>query len=149
MKLESRAFDDNQPIPVQYTCDGENISPPLSWGHVPGNAKSLALIVEDPDAPKANFTHWVIWNMWPVSTSLPDGSAPARPALEGTNDMGKRGYGGPCPPSGAHHYVFTLYALDAPLSLDAGSSKEALRQAMQGHVLEQAVLTGIYQRPGH
>jgi len=147
MKLQSSAFEDNQAIPAQYTCDGKNISPPLSWSGVPGNTKSFALIVQDPDAPKRDFIHWMIWNIPAATNSIAEASPPGKPAVEGLNDMGKKGYGGPCPPWGNHHYTFTLYALDITLTIAASASKNDLWNAMQDHVLDQTVLTGMYQRP--
>jgi hypothetical protein len=146
----SPAFAAGAEIPVKYTCDGQNVSPPLDWNGPAGTA-SFAMIVDDPDAPFGVFTHWVIFNLPPDTRGLPE-AAPtdaelASGALQGKSGSGKIGYFGPCPPSGStHHYRFTLYALDKPLDLSAGASKEQVLQAMQGHILEQSQLVGIYQR---
>lgn len=145
MNISSTAFGDNESIPAKYTCDGENISPPLHFSNVPSGTTSLALVVEDPDAPIGTWVHWTIWNINPSISRVSEGSAPAG-AVEGKTSSGKAGYGGPCPPSGTHRYVFKLYALDIMLELsqDAGSSE--LSKAMQGHVIAQAELAGLYQR---
>ncbi len=149
--LFSTAFKDGERIPAKYTCEGQDISPLLEWGEPPPGTRAFALIVDDPDAPMGVFTHWVIFNIAsdsrqlveaiPTQGQLPDG------ALQGKNDFGRTGYGGPCPPAGRpHRYQFTLYVLDQPLDLKAGISKEQLLSAMQGHVLAQGQLTGTYQR---
>jgi Raf kinase inhibitor-like YbhB/YbcL family protein len=145
MELTSGVFDEGAPIPERYTCDGDNASPPLSWASVPGGARSLALIVHDPDAPSGDFVHWVAWNIDAGSPGL-DESAPA-PA-EGTNGFGKQGYDGPCPPSGhgPHRYLHELFALDAELDLEPGATSEQLEDAMNGHVLAGAELVGTYER---
>ncbi len=145
MELTSPAFADEQLIPELYTCDGDNISPPLVINNLPENTQSLALIVDDPDAPTGDWVHWLVWNMSPQRAELQEGQAPEE-AIEGTTDFNKTGYGGPCPPSGLHGYQFKLYALDTTLELDATSTKKDLENAMQGHILEQTQLTGNYQR---
>lgn len=145
MQLTSPAFADQQAIPVEYTCDGTNQSPPLAIADVPPHALSLALIVHDPDAPGGDFVHWTVWNMPATTKSFGSGSLPFG-AIEGKTDFGLPGYGGPCPPSGTHHYQFTLYALDLPISLDPSSTRSQLEQAMAGHVLVQTLLIGTYRR---
>jgi Raf kinase inhibitor-like YbhB/YbcL family protein len=145
MKLTSPAFENNGNIPSKYTCDGEDTSPELVIEGVPENAKSLALIVDDPDAPAGTWVHWLAWNIVPDTGKISEGSVPGG-VTQGTNDFGKPDYGGPCPPSGTHRYFFKLYALDITLDLPQGVTKQQLEQAMQGHVLEQATLTGLYQR---
>jgi Raf kinase inhibitor-like YbhB/YbcL family protein len=151
LKVTSTAFQEGDQIPDRYTCEGQDISPPLAWGEPPGTTQSFALIVADPDAQGGVFTHWVIFNIAPDSRRLPE-AIPTQDqlpggALQGKNDFGKTGYGGPCPPSGrAHRYQFTLYALDRALDLKAGASKKQVLGAMQGHVVFQGALVGIYQR---
>jgi hypothetical protein len=145
MELKSPAFAEGGAIPRQYTCDGADRSPPLAWSGVPAGSQALALIVDDPDAPGKVWVHWVLYDMPPDRTELPENAVPDG-AVQGTNDFRKTSYGGPCPPGGTHRYVFTLYALDAPLKLPAGASKEQVLAAMEGHVLGQARLTGRYAR---
>lgn len=144
--LVSTAFSPGGAIPRRFTCDGENVSPDLTWTGAPGETQSLALIVTDPDA--RDFVHWLVFGM----TGTPSGglptaiaSSPDAPA-QGTNSFGKRGYGGPCPPSGRHRYVFTLYALDRTLALTGAPRIGELRSAMDGHVIAETTLTGTYQR---
>lgn len=132
-------------IPAKYTCDGDNVSPPLVFEDIPPDAKSLALIVDDPDAPGGIFVHWTIWNIQPQTKEIAQGSIP-QDAEEGMTDFGRTGYGGPCPPSGTHRYFFKLYALDAELNLPATSRKVGLEQAMEEHLLDQAGLVGLYSR---
>jgi len=151
LSISSPAFQDGERIPAKYTCQGQDISPPLKWSQVPNETQSLALIVDDPDAPSGVFTHWVIFNLPPDSRELPEAVPAASQlpsgALQGKNDFGKIGYGGPCPPPGyPHRYRFTLYALDRHLELKAGSSKQQVLHTMEGHVLAQGQLTGTYQR---
>lgn len=151
LSVSSPAFGAGGGIPTKYTCDGQNISPPLSWSQGPAGTGSFALIVDDPDAPLGVFTHWVIFNLPPDTRELPQGVIAegelASGALQGRNDVGKIGYFGPCPPPGpAHHYRFTLYALDKPLDLAAGTSKARVLDAMEGHILAQGQLIGTYQR---
>ncbi len=151
LTLSSEAFDDGGNIPVKYTCDGEDISPPLSWGDPPEGTVSFVLIVEDPDAPMGVFTHWVIYNIPASLRGLPEG-VPAQGEVEGTgvqgkNDFNRLGYGGPCPPKGpAHRYVFKLYALDTSLNLKAGATKKQVLKEMEGHILGYGELTGKYGR---
>ena len=152
MKLEIRstAFGDAQMIPKIYTCQGKNISPPLSWGAVPEQTRSIALILEDPDAPMGTFVHWVLFNLPPETKGLPEnvpvGKTLANGAKHGAGTSKKIGYMGPCPPSGTHRYFFRVYALDSKLDLKSGSSKERLLRAMQGHILSEGQLMGTYKR---
>jgi Raf kinase inhibitor-like YbhB/YbcL family protein len=143
--LESSAFDHAQAIPNRYTCDGEDLSPPLGWANIPGEARSLALLVDDPDAPSGVFTHWVAWGLDPGAGGLGEGEAAPG---EGRNDFGTVGYRGPCPPRGhgRHRYVFRLYALDRELELHSGAGKVDLEQAITEHVLTTAELVGTYER---
>ncbi len=151
LTVSSSAFQEGDRIPTKYTCEGQDVSPPLAWSEPPVGARSFALIVDDPDAPGGVFTHWVLFNIPPDSRELPEaiptqGELPSG-ALQGKNDFGKTGYGGPCPPPGRpHRYQFTLYALDQPLDLKRGISKKQLLSTMQGHILAQGQLTGTYQR---
>jgi hypothetical protein len=148
--LRSPAFAQGQPIPQRYTCDGEDVSPPLAWEGAP-QAAAFVLIVDDPDAPMGTFTHWVLYNIPGQLTSLPEGLAKegrlSQGMLQGRNDFGRLGYGGPCPPRGpAHRYYFRLYALHAPLDLPPGANKAQVLKAMEGHVLAWAELMGTYGR---
>ncbi len=144
MEISSDAFMNNQAIPRQYTCDGSDSSPNLDFNGVPTGTKSLVLIVDDPDAPGGTFDHWILFNIPPQTTGIsPGGSA----GTVGKNSFGNIAYGGPCPPDREHRYFFKLYALDAELALQTGTSKKAVEEAMQGHILEQAVLMGTYDRP--
>jgi hypothetical protein len=150
MRVQSPAFAEGGRIPRSYTCDGKDVSPPLSWSGVPEGAKSLALICDDPDAPGKTWVHWVLFNLPPGTRGLPEG-VPARAGVagggvQGTNDFRKLGYGGPCPPGGTHRYAFKLYALDLLLELAAGATKVELEEAIEGHVLGQTMLTGKYSR---
>lgn len=150
MRLASPVFSHDGDIPSKYTCDGDDVSPPIEWSDVPSDAKTLALICDDPDAPKKDFSHWVMFNIPARAGALPEHVA-ARQELpdgsrQGKNDFGKVGYGGPCPPSGTHRYRFSLYAVDTELGLPAASSKKDVEAALQGHVLETATLTGAYTR---
>ncbi len=146
MKVTSSAFQAGQAIPTKYTCEGEDISPPLQWSGVPAGAKSFALICDDPDAPVGTWVHWVLYDL-PVTTTVPASETLSFGAKQGTNDFKRIGYGGPCPPPGKpHHYYFRLYALDADLLLKPGASKQELLRAMDGHILAEAQLSGIYQR---
>lgn len=149
--LESPAFAEGASIPRQYTCDGADQSPPLRWSGLPAGTRSLALIVEDPDAPRGTFIHWVLYNLPAELPELP-AAVPRQAILEngarqGRNDFRRVGYGGPCPPHGSvHRYFFHLYALDAPLDLTPGATAAELRAAVAGHVLGEAVLMGRYGR---
>jgi len=150
MNLTSSAFAQGAMIPKEYTCDGRDISPPLSWSEPPEKTQSFALIMDDPDAPMGTWVHWVIYNIpatvhtlregVPPNADLPDGSR------QGRNSWRRIGYGGPCPPSGTHRYFFKLYALDTMLGLAAGATKEELLKAMEGNILAQAELMGKYSR---
>jgi Raf kinase inhibitor-like YbhB/YbcL family protein len=144
MKITSSAFQQAGNIPSKFTCDGADSSPPLQIGEVPPGAKSLVLVVEDPDAPSGLFTHWIVWNISPQTNAITEGSAPK--GAQGTNDFGKSGYGGPCPPSGAHRYYFKIFALDRELDLPPGSKRSQLDAAMKGHVVAQGELMGRYSR---
>ena len=151
----SAPFDAGAPIPTEYTCEGDDVSPSLEWAPTPEGTESLTLIVDDPDAPGQTFTHWVLVDLPGDTTRLPRGVdagaafADAAPTpTEGTNDFGDVGYGGPCPPpgDGEHRYFFRLYALDAPLDLETGASKAQVTDAMDGHVLDETDLIGTYER---
>jgi hypothetical protein len=144
MKITSSAFQQAGNIPSKFTCDGADSSPPLQIGEVPPGAKSLVLVVEDPDAPSGLFTHWIVWNISAQTNAITEGSAPK--GAQGTNDFGKSGYGGPCPPSGAHRYYFKIFALDRELDLPPGSKRSQLDAAMKGHVVAQGELMGRYSR---
>ena len=150
MRIESSAFSEGGLIPRRHTCDGKDVSPPLSWSGIPEGAKSLALICDDPDAPGKTWVHWVVFNIPPAARQLPEGIAPAETipggGTQGKNDFRKLGYGGPCPPGGTHRYQFKLYALDSELTLAAAATKAQLEGAIEGHVLGQATLTGKYSR---
>jgi len=152
LKLTSTAFDHGGEIPSKYTCEGQDISPPLAWSGVPPNAKSLALIVDDPDAPdpaapRMTWVHWVLYNISPSASSLPE-AAKQLPAgtLSGLNDWKRYGYGGPCPPIGRHRYFHKLYVLDTVLPDLGRPSKANLEAQMKGHVIAQAELVGTYQK---
>lgn len=149
MLIES-IFKSQQPIPSKYTCDGENISPPLKFSEVPSGAKSLVLIVDDPDAPKGTFDHWIVWNLPPdikeLTENAPELSRLSPPPLQGLNHYAKSYYSGPCPPNGTHRYYFKLYALDSVLTLPEGSPKKIVEEAMKGHILSQTELMGTYER---
>lgn len=145
LSITSSAFLSNETIPARYTCDGEDINPPLSFGGIPEKAKSLALIVDDPDAPVGNWNHWIFWNVNPEITEITEDSIPSGAVL-GTNSFGRLTYGGPCPPPGTHRYFFKLYALDSRLDLSEGSKKDDLEKATEGHILEKAELMGKYER---
>ena len=140
--IQSAAFANNGHIPPKYTCDGENVNPPLEIRDIPEDTKSLAIIVDDPDAPSGLFTHWLAWNISPEEQIVERSNQ----GTSGMNDFGKTGYGGPCPPSGAHHYYFKVYSLDRELHLTAGESRAALLEAMEGHILATGELMGRYKR---
>ena len=142
MNVTSPAFAHNTIIPQQYTCQGQDINPPLTISNIPEGTVSLALIIDDPDAPIRTWDHWIIWNIQPTA-KIKENSAPG---IQGKNSWGRQDYGGPCPPSGTHRYFFKLYAIDSTIDLPAGSTKVALEAAMQGHILEQAELIGLYQK---
>lgn len=149
--VSSTAFASSKSIPVQYTCKGRGISPPLAWSGAPAGTKSFALIMDDPDAPMGTFVHWVVYNIpatkGELPEALPSGAKLADGSLQGTNGAGRVGYTGPCPPSGTHRYFFKLYALDAVLALDSGAaSKDQLLKAVQGHILAQGELIGTFSK---
>lgn len=145
LEVTSPAFEPESRIPKKYTCDGENVSPPLKWSGVPAEAKSLALIVDDPDAPMGTWVHWVLYDLPPDLDALPEGARGM--GKEGVNDFRKTGYGGPCPPRGSEHrYFFKVYALDTVTNLKSGATKRDLENAMRGHILAQGQLIGIYGR---
>ena len=151
LELTSTAFAEGAPIPQEYTADGRNISPPLKWSDPPARTRSLALVCEDPDAPRGTFTHWVIFNLPAESRELSAGVTQAATlpngTAQGTNDFGQTGYGGPKPPPGKpHRYVFKLYALDQPLAVQSGATKAQLLAAMKDHILGEAKLVGTYAR---
>lgn len=145
MKISSPAFENNANIPSKYTCDGENTNPPLEFSDVPAEAKSLVLIVDDPDAPAGDWVHWTVWDIEPDTKLINENSIPPG-ATKGMTDFGKPGYGGPCPPSGTHHYQFKLYALDINLDLESNARKTDIEKAMAEHILDQAELIGLYTR---
>ncbi len=154
MQLSSTAFADGGEIPARYTCEGSDVSPPLAWTGVPERARSLALIVDDPDAPdpaapKMTWVHWVLYDMPSQAGSLPEGGRPLPEGTrEGLNDWKRTGYGGPCPPVGRHRYYFKLYALDTLLNDLRKPKKGDLEKAMQGHVIAQAEMIGTYRKGG-
>jgi len=151
LEVRSAAFTDGSEVPPQYACDGSDISPPLTWSRPPPGTKSQSLIMDDPDAPMGVFTHWVLFSIPAGVTSLredlPKTETVPGVGLQGSNDFGGVGYGGPCPPWGKlHHYAFTVRALDTEPSLAAGCRKEELVRAMKGHVIAEGKLTGTYKR---
>lgn len=145
MKISSPAFNHNQKIPAQYTCDGRNVNPPLVVADVPKETKSLVLIVDDPDAPAKTWVHWTVFNIDPSVLEVAENSAP-RGGIEAMTDFGKPGYGGPCPPSGTHRYFFKLYALDSVLNLTSSATKQDIEKAMEEHILNTAQMIGLYSR---
>ncbi|WP_280151208.1 YbhB/YbcL family Raf kinase inhibitor-like protein [Piscinibacter sp. XHJ-5] len=152
MELTSTAFTAGGDIPTRHTCEGQDTAPPLAWSGLPDGTRSLALVVEDPDAPdpakpQRIWVHWVLYDIPPSAAGLPEGGTPLPPGTrEGQNDWNRTGYGGPCPPIGRHRYFFKLYALDALLSDQDSPKKQALEKAMQGHVLAHCELIGTYQK---
>ena len=149
MQLTSTAFADSASIPLVYSCEGENINPPLAWADVPVGTKSFVLIMEDPDVPRnlrpdGLFVHWMVWNIPPTVTEIPEHSEPA--GVTGLNTAGQIGYRGPCPPHGSHRYFFRLYALDCELTIESTVAKGELLQTMNGHILGQAELMGRYEK---
>ncbi len=145
MKITSSAYNAGDLIPAKYACDGENLNPPLSLSQVPTAAKSLVLIFDDPDAPRGTWTHWLVFDIDPQTAAIAENSVPAGAKL-GNNDYGKDKYSGPCPPSGVHRYIFHVYALDTILNLSDNATLNAVRSAMDGHILDSAELLGKYQR---
>lgn len=147
LKLIISAFPEGATIPQKYTCDGQNVSPAVEWTGAPPQTKSFALILDDPDAPSGLFTHWLLYNVPASGHSLEEAYRPVPPAATGTNDFGKHGYGGPCPPSGTHRYFFKLFALDVPgLDLPAGAKRSDVDRALHGHVIEEIQYMGKYER---
>jgi hypothetical protein len=151
MKLTSASFADGAEIAARHTCEGEDTAPALTWSDVPAGARSLALIVDDPDAPdpaapKMTWVHWVLYNLPPGAGGLPEGGKLPAGTLQGLNDWNRVGYGGPCPPIGRHRYFFKLYALDVALADLHRPTKAALEAAMKGHVVEQVQLVGTYEK---
>lgn len=142
MQLTSLEFGNNELIPSKFTCEGEDINPPLIIEDIPQGTQSLALVVDDPDALGATFVHWVVWNI-PLVSRIEAGSVPGN---QGVNDFGRKNYGGPCPPSGIHRYFFKIYALDIKLTLPEEVNKESLEKAMQGHILDKTQLIGLYRK---
>lgn len=146
MEILSPAFLNNGKIPKKYTCDGEGVNPPLEIADVPENAASLALVVDDPDAPVAGgFVHWTLWNISPETKIIPENGIPEG-AIQGLTSSNEKGFVGPCPPSGTHRYFFKLYALDTRPDLPAESGRDEIEKEMEGHVLGRAELVGLYQR---
>ena len=150
IQMNSPVFEDGGLIPQEYTCSGENISPPLNWQAVPEGTQSLALIVDDPDAPGGEFVHWVVYDLPPDVQSLSDDMPHDKTfpigGVQGINSTNRLGYMGPCPPSGTHRYYFTLYALDEKLNLPAGEPKDRLLEAMEGHIIGQGQIMGRFKR---
>jgi Raf kinase inhibitor-like YbhB/YbcL family protein len=143
MHITSSAFEHNERIPAKYTCNGQNVNPPLRIEDIPPGTQSMAIIVDDPDAPGKTFLHWLIWDIEPTN-EIAENTAPG---TQGRTDFGKPAYGGPCPPSGTHRYFFRVYALGTTLGLPEGSSRADLEQAMKGHVLAEAEIIGLYAQP--
>ena len=144
MKITSSAFHEGGDIPSKFTCDASDTSPPLQITGIPSEAKSLVLIADDPDAPGGLFTHWLVWNIPPQTSSIAEGSAPK--GVQGANDFGESGYRGPCPPPGRHRYSFKIFALDRELELRSGAKRSQVDAAMKGHVIAQGELVGRYAR---
>jgi Raf kinase inhibitor-like YbhB/YbcL family protein len=145
LKITSPAFKNDGHIPRQYTCDGKDINPPLVIESVPAGTKSLAVIVDDPDAPAGIWVHWVLWNIDPNAKEIKENVVPTG-AIVGRNDFGRHQYGGPCPPSGTHRYFFKVYALDTMLSISLNSTKTDLEKSMKRHILAEGQLVGLYKR---
>src|SRR5450432_2796651 len=145
ISLSSVAFRNGEKIPEQFTCKGANVSPSLQFPGVPAEARSLVLIVDDPDAPTGLFTHWIVWNIDPTTRQIAEKSVPSG-AVQGMNDFGKTGYGGPCPPSGTHRYFFRIFALDRTLDLKSGAKRRELDKAIAGHILARGELMARFSR---
>src|SRR6478672_2226527 len=143
ISVTTPAFQAGGDVAAKFTCNGANVNPELKINGVPNEAKSLVLIVDDPDAPRGLFTHWIVWNIGPKTTRMAENSAPTA-GVQGINDFGKRNYGGPCPPSGTHRYFFKIFALDTKLELKPGARRAELDAAMRGHILAQGELMGRY-----
>lgn len=144
LRVTSNAFAPNGSIPTRYTCEGADVSPPLSWSQVPQGTQSIAILMDDPDAPKGTVTHWILTNIPPETSALRAGTPPPEGAIATMNDIGNRGYAGPCPPSGRHRYRFQVFALDTRIPRPA--SRAELLSAIEGHVLAQGELVGTYQK---
>jgi len=142
LRITSPVFENKGFIPQKYTCDGDNVSPPLKIGGIPEGTQSLVLIVDDPDAPRGTWDHWIVWNIPPVEKIEED----SVPGTEGLNDFNRRSYGGPSPPSGTHRYFFKVYALDTKLDLNPNSRKKNVESAMKGHILAKGEIVGLYRR---
>ena len=142
LKVTSPVFKNNEYIPQRYTCEGNEVNPPLNIKGIPEEAQSLVLIVDDPDAPIGTWDHWIVWNIPPVE-KIEENSVPGD---EGLNDFGKHSYGGPCPPSGTHRYFFKVYALDTKLDLDQNARKRNVEKAMEGHIIAKGEIVGLYSR---
>lgn len=147
MTLSSTAFSNNAEIPIPYSCDGDGRRPELAISGAPAQTKSFAIIVSDPDAPSGEFVHWVIWNIPSASTIIPEGMPPEG-STQGQNSAGQSDWISPCPPSGTHHYVFVVYALDKNIMLPQSTNKQELLQSMDGHIISSAQLVGLYSRKG-
>jgi Raf kinase inhibitor-like YbhB/YbcL family protein len=141
--VKSPAFESNKLIPAKYTCDGEEVNPPLTIEGTPEGTKSLVLVIDDPDAAAGTWNHWLVWNIPPATHKIEEDMVPG---IQGVNTSGKRAYGGPCPPSGTHRYFFKVYALDAKLNSNPNSRKDDVEKAMEGHVLAKGELLGLYRR---
>ncbi len=150
IKIESTVFDEGEPIPTKYTCSGVDISPPLEWNYIPENTVSIAIICEDPDAPRGIWSHWVIFNLPADTMNLPEHVMGREildnGAVQGLNDFGKVGYGGPCPPSGKHRYYYKIYALNVKLDLSPQTTRKSFLEAINGHILDQGQIMGTYTR---
>jgi hypothetical protein len=148
--IDCPAFNNKEPIPAKYSCDGADVSPPLSWSNVPAGAKSIALIVDDPDAPRGTWVHWVVYDLLPsrdrVEENIPKTDTIPGGGKQGRTDFKRVGYNGPCPPSGTHRYFFKIFALDTILNLPAGKTKQDIEKAMKGHILAQGELVGTYTK---
>ena len=145
MEIQSAVFKNNKLIPSKYTCDGENVNPPLLLSDVPENAKSLVLIVDDPDASSGAFVHWIVWNIDPGIKEIKENNCPQN-AVEGRTDFGRSGYGGPCPPSGTHRYFFKLFALNTTLDIDTSAGGAEVEREIENSILAKAQLVGLYRR---
>ena len=144
MEINSPNFEQNEKIPVKFTGDGNDINPNLEISEIPENAKSLVLIMDDPDAPVGTWVHWLVWNISPKTREIKENTVPEN-AVQGANGWGRNDYGGPSPPSGTHRYFFKIFALDTELNLQEGSSKEELERGIEGHITDKAELVGLYR----
>jgi Raf kinase inhibitor-like YbhB/YbcL family protein len=142
LKIGSSAFSNKEDIPQKYTCEGENINPPITIENIPSGTKSITLIIDDPDAPHGTFDHWIIWNIRPTKMIVEN----TAPGIEGKNSFGTTNYNGPCPPEGKHRYFFKVYALDTLLNVNAGADKKAIEKAMEDRILAKGELVGHYKK---